>query len=353
MAGIEIHDSVEGVEKEWEELAHRVGAAPFLHPAWLRAWWKAFGKGRLQVLAVREGSDLTGILPLVRQPNRLTVPANWHTPFIGPVAAGKDDVEALGTEAVRRAGSHLKLRFIDSRDPLIDAAGAAASRVRWSSTQRVMQSSPYVPIAGTFDEFRSGLSRNRRKSLGRRERRLADLGELTLDVSDGTEGLDNLLAEGFALEASGWKAERGTAITSRPETLAFYEEISKWAVEQGWLRLGFLRLDGRAIAFNLSLEDRRAHYALKPGHDEELAKYGPGSLLAYKLVEHAYDAGVESVELLGDPDELKDSLSGGHRRERIELQTFSRSPRGIATRWVQTRGRSAARRIVARAPGGR
>ncbi|HKP88939.1 MAG TPA: GNAT family N-acetyltransferase, partial [Thermoleophilaceae bacterium] len=41
------------------------------------------------------------------------------------------------------------------------------------------------------------------------------------------------------------------------------------AAEQGWLRLAFLRLDGRAIAFDMCLEHGGAFYVLKGGFDPE------------------------------------------------------------------------------------
>jgi hypothetical protein len=68
-----------------------------------------------------------------------------------------------------------------------------------------------------------------------------------------------------AIEASGWKGERGAAIISRPETRSFYTEVSRWAARNGWLRLAFLRLDGRALAFQCGLEDGGTHYFLKGG----------------------------------------------------------------------------------------
>src|SRR5207247_10269646 len=69
----------------------------------------------------------------------------------------------------------------------------------------------------------------------------------TLEVVDGSERLDELLEEGFRVEASGWKSRAGTAIASRPDTRRFYTDVARWASDRGWLRLAFLRLGGRAL----------------------------------------------------------------------------------------------------------
>ena len=34
----------------------------------------------------------------------------------------------------------------------------------------------------------------------------------------------------------------------------FYRRVAAWAAERDWLRLAFLRLDGRPLAFDLALE---------------------------------------------------------------------------------------------------
>jgi len=348
MTSVEIHDSVEDLRPGWEELADATRVAPSLRPGWIDAWWRAFGKGRLAILAVRDGTELTGVLPLARRAGGLVSTTNWHTPVFGPVVRDDAAVAALAQGLVDKMGSHVRLRIMAAEDPIIGALPDAAQTGRRTLAERTMQRSPYVPINGTWEEFRAGLSRNRRKSIGRRERRLAELGEVKFTVEDGTERLDSLLEQGFALEAAGWKGERGTAIISRPETRSFYEDLARWATEEGLLRLAFLWLDERPIAFNLCLENGQSHFALKPGHDPELNKHGPGALLEYRMIERSFEIGLESHELLGDPDELKLSFAGEHFRNRKEIQAFTRSPRGVATRLVQTHGRAVARRMLAR-----
>jgi CelD/BcsL family acetyltransferase involved in cellulose biosynthesis len=158
-------------------------------------------------------------------------------------------------------------------------------------------------------------------------RRLEDEGTVTFEFADGTEGLDGLLAEGFAIEGSGWKTEAGTAIQAVPEVHRFYTEIARWAAERGWLRLAFLRLDGRAVAFDYCLEASGAYYALKGGYDVEYKRFGPGSLLTLESLKHAFESGLESYEFLGTDDAYKLQWTSTVR-ERVRLQVFSRGVGG-------------------------
>ena len=52
MSTVEIR-SVAALFSEWEALADGTGASPFMHPGWFDAWWHAFGRGRLEIVALR------------------------------------------------------------------------------------------------------------------------------------------------------------------------------------------------------------------------------------------------------------------------------------------------------------
>ena len=71
------------------------------------------------------------------------------------------------------------------------------------------------------------------------------------------------------------KGRKGTAIRSRPDSRRFYEQIARWAAQRDLLRLFFLRVDGRAVAFAFVLQDRQRLYDLKNGFDEAVAEASP------------------------------------------------------------------------------
>src|SRR5438132_345353 len=138
------------------------------------------------------------------------------------------------------------------------------------------------PLVGVEGDWEAYERRRSRKALGdvhRRRRRREQKGHVTLDVLDGREGLSEALEEGFRLEPSGWKGARGTAIVSDPRARAFYTEVARWAAARDTLRLAFLRLDGRALAFEYAIEEAGVHYYVKGGFDRAYAEYAPGKLL--------------------------------------------------------------------------
>jgi CelD/BcsL family acetyltransferase involved in cellulose biosynthesis len=210
----------------------------------------------------------------------------------------------------------------------------------------VLERSPYVLTTGTWEAFaRERLSRNRRSQLGRARRRLEREGKLELELADGNERLEELLAEVFQIEASGWKGEEGTAIASRPETLRFYCQVARWAAARGWLRIAFLRLDGRALATMLLLETEGVLYYLKGGYDPVFERFSPGMALLGSVIEHALGNHIVRVELLGGDERYKLAFTGDVKDKR-RFQAFAPSPLGLLSRTAFQYGRPAARRAL-------
>ncbi len=288
--GVEQHSTIESIADDWEVLADRAGASPFDRPGWIAAWWRAFGGGELEVLAVRDGGELTAVLPIVRQAWGLSLPTNAQTPSFAPVGSTAAIASAWDAAfAIRRP--YLRARFLAATDPVRESA----HRHGYSVVERIVQQSPYVPLDGFV------LPRKTRARIEHIRRH----GTLELDVSDGSDDLDERLRGTFELEASGWKTKLGTAIVSDAATHQFYKNVAAWAASRGMLRLAFLRLDGRPIAADFVLLDGGRTYDVKGGYDPAYRKLSPGLVLQGLLIEWARDQGCRTHELLGDAEPWK------------------------------------------------
>jgi CelD/BcsL family acetyltransferase involved in cellulose biosynthesis len=331
--------------EEWDELADRVGAAPWSRPGWVAAWWRGFGSGRLEIVETRSEDGLTAVVALERKGRRVSGAANWHSPEAPLIVSGGDGTRELGARLFAGARS-VTLR--DVAEPAIDGLRDAATGKRWSVLTRPTERSPYVEVQGSFEDYLATLDRHHVKETLRRRRRLGEEGDLVFCVEDGRERLDELLAEGWPVEASGWKRETGTAVDSTQETLAFYTDVARWAADRGILRLAFLRLDGRAIAFELALEEHGVYAILKGGFDVELRKFGPGGLITHDQLERAFGLGLRRYEFLGTDESYK-TVWTRTAHERVVLQAFAPTPAGRAERAAHVYGRPLARRLLRRA----
>lgn len=339
---VDIHTDCGALEDEWDALALEMEASPFLRPGWVCAWWRAFGDGPLQVLALRRDHRLAGVLA-VSSGGLIRSPTNWHTPVFGPVVADREAARRLIEALYEQGPRRIMLSFLDPAAPGLEELRATAGRYRLA--ERVVMKSPYVSVEGDWEDYFAGLSSKLRQNIRRRRRRLAERGEVELQVTRGAANLDSLLDEAFEVEASGWKGKEGTAIRSEEGTRRFYQEVAHWAGAAGLLELVLLRVDSRLLAFQYALVANGAYHLVKMGHDARYRSLGAGTVLTSEMLERTFRIGLQSYEFLGGPEPYKLQWATGHR-ERIEAQAFAPTLRGTAERLIQTRGRALARRAL-------
>lgn len=342
---------LEAAAPAWEELAERVQAAPFLRPGWIAAWWNAFGRGRLEIRSERRPQDerLCALLPVQREGGTLASPTNWHSPEFGLLAESAVDARRLVASLLADRPRRLSLAFLAPEQAELAQEEALAQGYR--VIQRTLQRSPHVPIDGDWEAYRHRLSKNLRDDLRRARRLLSARGKVSFEVSSGA-GFDELLEQGFGVEASGWKGARGTAIRSRPLERRFYTEVARWAAAHGWLRLAFLRLDGRPLAFDFCLEHAGVHYLVKTGYDPAYRELGPGKLLREEMLARAFREGLRSYELLGDAEPWKLRWTSATRAREL-VQFFRPTPLGLLDWSLFQHGRPFAKRIRSLARGRR
>lgn len=340
---ISVERDLESLVTEWDGLADRCAPAPFMRPGWIRAWWQAFGSGTPEVLCARAGGQLVGLLPLRRRGRVLDSPTNFHTPGF-TLLTDRDDARWALAEAVFACRPRrVSVGFIERSDAreLERAARAVGSRV----VIRTILRSPYVVIDSDWATYERRLSRQLRGDLRRCRRRLEEEGgTVSIDFIRDTERPADLLEEVFAVDASSWKAETRSSIVSHEHTRRFYEQVSRSAAARGALRVALLRVNGRALAMELGIEEAQIHFAIKSSYDAEYRRFSPGKLLLHALIEHAFVNRLQSVELLGADDPYK-RLWASDSRERLVLQAYGGSPIGWLQWTTEAHGRPLAQRV--------
>lgn len=335
-----VHTDIEEIAAAWDDLATRCDASLFMRPGWLRAWLDAFGHRALAIYTVLRDGRLVALVPLLRgRFGSLTSPTNDHTPLWAPLADDGAAAQALARAVLADGPSRLRLGILELDRLATRHFVATLERAGYRSVVHHREWSPYIDTTVAPDVFSKRYTAKQRSSMRRRARRLADAGEVTFETCRGGDGLDDVLAEGIAIEASGWKGRRGTAIACDPATLAFYRHVARWAGEHGWLLLAMLRVDGRMVAFSFGFDHHDVVYGLKLGYDERYAKLSPGLQLMHRIVDLALADRTRVVDLLGDNDPYKQAVADG-TSERITADWFAPTRAGrtamvTATAWVR------------------
>lgn len=342
---VEVQDRIEPLAEDWERLAQSGGAVPFLWPGWFSAWWHAFGTGQLRILTAFEDGRVMGILPLFNVRGALSSLTNAESGCFGFLAANEPVAEALSCAIFRYQPRHVYLSAMSPADGGTTLVGEAANIAKYCVSTESYEAAPYIRTDRSWDDYEGGLRRKFRSELRRRRRRLEDEGRLTLDVSDGREGLQELLEEGFRIEGSGWKESHRTSINTNPALRRFYTEFAQWAAERGWLRLAFLRVDDRAIAFDYCFEYNKIHYLQKTGYEPSFGKFAPGVIMRHLMIERAFSAeDITTYDFLGVG---LGSESGAWKREwtnkeqeRLSMRMFAPTTLGSLDRAISRSSRT-------------
>jgi len=305
---------------EWEDLGAGTSLEhPFLTHDWVETWWEAFGAGRrLHVLVVRDAGRAIAIAPLMRGRVRfcglplqsLESIGNDHTPRGGfLVAPDRPDAFDALWEALSRPGRDfdlLLLRQLPGESPTLQAMLRHAARSGWLEGRWRSAESPHLnPGGAPFKAYLDSLSPKLRAYLRNKERRAQKLGDVVVETVTEEPDLDAALADGLRIEGSGWKGKAGSAIQNGAETRRFYTLLARRAARRDWLRLNFLRIGARRVAFDFTLRYGRRHFLLKSGYDAEYAQVSPSSLLVRTVLERAFDRGDEEFDFLGGSDAWK------------------------------------------------
>lgn len=167
-----------------------------------------------------------------------------------------------------------------------------------------------------FAAYFQGLPSKLRNTITRARKKLEK--DPTFDIrilaKPGPE-LDVGIADFVTVYNSSWK---------RPEPFPdFIPGLCRLAAENGWLRLGLLHLDGKAVAGQIWLVKSGVAHIVKLAYDQAYAKRSVGSVLTARLAQHVIDEDdvVELDYLIGDDAYKRDWTP--QRRERHGIIAFN------------------------------
>lgn len=198
-----------------------------------------------------------------------------------------------------------------------------------------------IRIEGSFESYWQTRSKGFRKKVSSRLRRLSESGTLRLDRYRGPmsdKRRTRLLDEALAIEAAGWKGSEGTAIQCHAGAERLFRNVATILDSTGEMEFVFLRLDDKAIAFELGYRAGRTYHSHKIGFLPEFSRYSPGQLLMYlNLQDHARTGDVDCVDTMG-------VLSDATRSWMTETRTVQRMV-ASRNRWLDRQVWRASERI--------
>ncbi len=270
------------------------------------------GKNKCRIATVRRQGELVAALPLVAR-SRLGLTLSSELPLNPWMPCGDLLIDQRYTDALLiydeladQVTGHqqwlLDFQWVEpSRE--WDQLLLALERKGWSIDRQLQFETGVITIGSSWESYLATRSRSHRHRMRASLRQLERVGQVAFerhrDIAD-SRTLELLLDEALAIEHSGWKGEEGTSIRSRPDIESFYRDIARLLNADGMLEMQFLRVDGRAIAFELGYVSEGTFHSHKVGYDPCFARYGPGQLLVWHQLQHWFSTGdIHTVDTMG------------------------------------------------------
>jgi CelD/BcsL family acetyltransferase involved in cellulose biosynthesis len=292
--------------RPWRALAERaIEPNGYYLPDWELAV-NASATGRTGVSALSAWSEassaqdgaarLIGLIPVISmwRAYRIPLPALVSASPYGTLGTPPLDRD-MANEAVsrllaeaRNAGAHaLILRDVSLDGAAMNAFGEVLRQD--GMRPRNLQSYVRACLDATRDAdelLRDALGAKKLKELRRQRHRLAEHGAISFDVARRPDDVAAALETFLRLEASGWKARRGTALMQDDGDAGFIRRAVPALAEMGQCEIITLRAGEMPVAAAIVLRHQDRAFYFKLGVDERFAKLSPGVQLTLDLTRH-------------------------------------------------------------------
>jgi CelD/BcsL family acetyltransferase involved in cellulose biosynthesis len=303
---------------DWLALANRA-AEPngYFLPDWELAV-DASARERSDVLALSGRNDartLVSLLPVVsawrafKLPLPVLVSADPYGDLATPLIDGRAPLESARAmlAAARASGAHaIVLRHVTLEGAATKAISAALAERNLAPQVLRAEQRACLDATGDADTLlRDALGAKKLKELRRQHNRLAEHGPVTVSVATTPVEVTRAIETFLVLEASGWKAERGTALIQHEGDTAFIRSATAALAAHRQCEVITLVAGDTPVASGVVLRHRDRAFWFKLGVDERFARYSPGVQLALELTRHlcadAEIALADSTALPGHP----------------------------------------------------
>lgn len=304
--------------REWRALAERaIEPNGYYLPDWELAV-NASAPGRTGVSALSAWSDaslarLIGLVPVISmwRAYKIPLPALVSADPYGTLCTPALDREMAGDAVIRlmrearRAGAHALILRAVSLDGAVMKTVTDVLR-QGGMHPRVLQSHVRACLDATRDAdevLRDALGPKKLKELRRQRNRLAEHGAVSFEVAQTPEAIAPAVENFLALEASGWKAKRGTALIQRDGDAGFVRQATSALAKTGQCEVITLRSGDTPVAAAIVLRHQDRAFYFKLGVDERFAKLSPGVQLTLDLTRHlCADPAIAMANSTASPD---------------------------------------------------
>lgn len=328
------------LEQSWKELVQNSPTAtPFQTWEWHTAWWTQYRKlRRPHIFTLYEGDDLIGLMPLMlsRRP--------WRTARAMSTGAS-DYLHPLSRPGYeKQVAQHLKEHVTRLED--VDVVDLHQIRETYplaetGATGKVLNQATclVLDLPETFDAYLATLNKSLRYDVRKLDKELFKSGRARIEEIT-EENLQRGLDTFFETHKQRWRKRGlpGAFVGGRKE--AFHRDWALRAIRNGWLWLGVLHYDGRAVGTIYAMQLGSTCYYYQAGMDPSASSISPGSLLVGHTIRKAIQEGLTTFDFLRGDEPYKRRWKPQHEYKNLRVITTSKGIWGkVGQAWNDVGGK--------------
>ena len=131
----------------------------------------------------------------------------------------------------------------------------------------------------SYPQMLEQLSRNSRKILRKRKKRLSELDAVSFYTTNTLPELEDAYQVFLDVEASGWKGREGSAVKLNNRMNSFFKSLMYSFAQSGECEINLMKHGDKTIAVEFVVMVNDTCYALRIGYDETYGEYSPGNMM--------------------------------------------------------------------------
>lgn len=316
-------EELDRLAPEWQDLLAATPRASFFQSCdWLRIRWQHAKPNEDHfVVGIREGDQLTGLIPFMIAPMQTKVgemmvarfPFDGWGSFYGPISANPQGALQQATDYLVKSGR--KFDFMELT-PMADP-GSQSRHVEMDEPVTTIEllgqksdEDTRVGMLDLTDDWETywksrAKQKNRRRNVERCERRLNELGEIRWErhrpnASEDSNAEDymEVFDKCEAISKLSWQKDLVNGNTlHHADVNAFLRDVHSAAVRAGALDASLLFLDDRPIAFMYGYHFNGYVDQIRIGFDPEFSKLAPGNALWSRMIRDSFERGDRVLDL--------------------------------------------------------
>ncbi len=304
------NETPERVFSTWEKLVQERALNPSLLPEWIECVAKSHNLlSDIRVFHNCNDSQPHGIFPyLIRKRKINGLPLRCLESASNLVSYHPDLIcSTTCNDLMEKLFQHTEgkwdIAYIHNVSPESLAAAQIISYARGGDNvllQYPAESSPYVVLEGTWDDFISAKRSKFRNNLKRRMRKMNKAGHVEIRWHEDKDDTSSLLQSIMTIEEESWKVSADMSVAHRPVESDYYERLIPFLANSGRLFSNILYLDNTPVAYSLCYKDKHKIGQLKTSYSSKFKQLYPGSIINEDAVKRAFETNAQEFDFLGD-----------------------------------------------------